>query len=203
MSDVKFPCIQGLNWGCVMRPTFNTIKKKAASGKMTRAALWPEAIWEFDLTYEFVFDDPDRIDEEISPYTDLDQIVWFFLDRNGGFDNFLYREPKFNCVEGLQLAVSDGTLTTVQAQREIAGHLETIQAVDGIPTITGAAGPIAVTGVSNTGLITLATPAPAGPVLGSFNYLFRVCFKDDLHEYETFYENLYQLKKVSLIGDPL
>src|SRR5947209_167191 len=178
MSDIIFPETPGLDWGCVLRPTLNTLKKRVASGKSTRAALWPAAVWEFDLKYEFIFDDPSRVDAETSPYTDLERLVGFFLDRVGGFDNFLYRHPRFNCVQGLQLATSDGTLTTLQAQFGIGGHLEEVQAVDGTPTIIGSDGAeIDVASVSNTGLITLATAAPAGPVMATFKYFFRVCFK--------------------------
>ena len=52
---------------------------------------------------------------------------------------------------------------------------------------------------ADTGIVTFATPPPAGQlVTADFTYRFRVRFADDTAEFENFMYQLWQLKQIKL-----
>jgi uncharacterized protein (TIGR02217 family) len=59
--------------------------------------------------------------------------------------------------------------------------------------------PVGYTVDSETGLVTFATPPPAGHAIAAdFTYRFRVRFAEESVEFENFMYQLWQLKQIKL-----
>ena len=89
MSNLLFPDLHGLAWSYTLTPMFSTEVQQATSGREVRAAFWSAPLWKMALTYEFLHDDAQHVDS--NGYTELQQLVGFFLARQGQFDSFFAR----------------------------------------------------------------------------------------------------------------
>ena len=81
MSNTPFPDLRGLAWDYILTPTFSTGVQQATSGREVRAAFWSAPLWKISLSYEFLHDDARHVDQ--NGYSDLQQIVGFYLARQG------------------------------------------------------------------------------------------------------------------------
>ncbi len=195
MSNALFPTLPGLSWNVVRRPVFSTIVQRAASGRETRAALFSFPIWEWDLSYDLLRDDASQ---------ELRTLLGFFLQRQGAFDSFLFRDPTDNAVVDQSIGLGNGTRRNFQLVRALGGSVEPMFDIDGVPAVK-AAGTPQVFGVQfslgATGEIVFTTPPPAGaPLHATFSYLFRVRFRDDLADFNQFAFRLWELQSLSLVG---
>ena len=131
MSNVQFPDLRGLAWEYTLSPTFSTGVQQATSGREVRAAYWSGPLWKLSLTYEFLHDDAQHVDA--NGYSQLQQLIGFFLARQGSFDSFLIdlaqltRKPLDSSVNGQPIGIGDGSTTSFQLVRNVAGYLEQVQ----------------------------------------------------------------------------
>lgn len=195
MSDAVFPSLPGLKWGRRKTPHFSTIVRRAVTGREVRAARMSYPLWDFVLGYEVL-----RAGAE----AELQTLVDFFCARKGSFDSFLYTDPSDCVVSGQQFGTGDGVTTQFQLVRSLAalGFLEPVMNLNGAPVIfkDGIEQTSGYT-VSATGMVTFSVaPAASAALTWSGGFYFRCRFLRDAADFDNFLEDLWENKKVELVG---
>jgi uncharacterized protein (TIGR02217 family) len=207
MSNAQFPDLRGLAWEYTLTPTFSTGVQQATSGREVRAAYWSSPLWKISLTYEFLRDDAQHVDA--NGYSQLQQLIGFFLARQGSFDSFLIdlaqltRKPLDSSVNGQPIGIGDGSTTSFQLVRNVGGYLEQVQNPAGQSATIYVAGVRKTPGTDYTianGIVSFAVaPATAAAVTADFQWLWRVRFAQDELEFGNFMYLLWECKKVELV----
>lgn len=203
MSNALYPTPIGLTWTIGRSPEFNTVVQRAASGFERRTALMAYPLYNLRLSYEFLRSD--------SINAELQLVQDFFLARNGKSDNFLLDDSYTpdDSVTDQQFGTGDGVTASFQLQRNLksGGFGEPVMNVnamtnvkDGGSVIPPGAGAGKYT-INGTGLITFGTVPTAGHLLTwSGTYYLRCRFDLDVIDFENFMYQLWDLKKVQLVG---
>jgi len=120
MSNAIFPVLPGITWDTVKTPIFNTVTKKAVSGRETRVAYMAAPMYSFKLNFEFLRDKM-SVQVPASPFDELKQLMGFFISRQGSFDSFCLRIQRT-----ISQHLSSSGQATAQQQRfslpEISGE---------------------------------------------------------------------------------
>jgi len=188
MSQAIFPNLPSLAWSSFKRPTFSTRISKRTSGREVRAANYAYPLYEFELTYEVL--------RAATAYQELQQLMGFFLQRQGQFDSFLYMDPTDNLVASQVIGVGDGITTQFPLIRDLGGWIEPIGQAANQPTVTVAGATVTNWGITLPNVLTFAAAPAAGAQIQVLNLEFYfVCrFLDDVHEYENWASTLWLLK---------
>jgi uncharacterized protein (TIGR02217 family) len=209
MSNALFPATRGLTWSVTRRPCFNTVQAKSASLKRAAAQLAQYPIWDVTLTYSYLKNNPQDIpDPSNNPFTDLDTVLGFFLQRGGSFDDFLLNlsdltaDERDSKASGEIIGIGDGVATQFQLVRNIGGFKDIVQNIAGVPEIQVNGNELVITtdfSVSATGMVTfVVAPAAAAVITANFLHLMRVHFVEDALDFENFMYQLYTLQQVEL-----
>jgi uncharacterized protein (TIGR02217 family) len=209
MSDYLFPKLPGLTWDIKMSPTWSTVVQRSKNRATTRLYNDPYPLWTYELSYEFVRDsklalpgDPRNLEN----YTELEQIVGFYNQRRGSFDDFLINPGELTAkpsaweVRGAQIGVGDGTTTIFYLERNYGGFMDEVQNPTG-PVYIAVNGVIQTSGwtLSSPGIITFATaPALNAKITWDGKFLYRVRFAEDDMSFDTMMHDLYELQSVKL-----
>lgn len=189
MSDAVFPELPGLTWDREKNPEFKTVIQTSASGCEKSAAMWVYPKWHFKLSYEFLRDDGTMQGE-------LQQLIGFFLARRGDFDTWLYRDPEECRAVNQVIALGDGVTKEFQLVRNFAGLIEPVFGIKVKPTIL-VAGAAAEFDFNTWGLITFTDPPPDhAQIVATFDYYYRVRFKNSMMELNQFVKSLWSAKTV-------
>jgi uncharacterized protein (TIGR02217 family) len=188
MSQAIFPALPSLAWSTFKRPTFSTRISKRNSGREVRAANYAYPLYEFELSYEVL-----RAD---TAYQELQQLMGFFLQRQGQFDTFLFKDPTDYLVASQVIGVGDGITTTFPLIRDLGGWVEPIGQPANQPAITVGGVAASSWSIMPPNLVTFAAPPPLGQQIAVSNLEFYfVCrFLDDVHEYENWSHDLWLMK---------
>ena len=207
MSNTLFPDLRGLAWEYTLTPTFSTGIQQAASGREVRAAFWSAPLWKISLTYEFLRDDSQHVDANV--YSELEQLIGFFLAQQGAFDSFLIdlaqltRKPLDSTISGQPIGTGDGATTSFQLARNIAGASEEVQDPAGQSAIVYVNGVRKTEGTDYTianGVVRFAAaPAAGATITADFQWLWRVRFAQDQIEFSNFMYLLWECRKVELV----
>jgi Conserved hypothetical protein 2217 (DUF2460) len=222
MSNLVYPVLPGLTWPVKKTPTFSTLVQRAPSGYETRIKQMNNPIWNWELEYAYIADDPQNIRAGFTD-TDLRTLMGFYMARGGTFDDFLYQDPGDNSELGAPLQLLEDANATWYSplQRSIGGTNGALEDITDLNT-TGAGGfnPIVYAngtpvGASFTGpglslpagtfqglYIIWGGTAPTPPITCDFTWYFRVRFeKDDDFDLEWFTAspNRYKMKSVKLM----
>ena len=190
-----FPALlaPGLGWSVHRRPTFDTIVATHQSGSEVRFALWSNALWEFELTFEGLAGD-------VASYPGLgvnsyQALMGMALTLGGTHDRFLYVDPDFNTLSNQQIGVGDGATTQFQLVRSVGGAVEPISWATGVSAVTvdGVAVPFSMPTPSIINILA-AAPGSGAVIAASFNYGFLCRLLDDTEDFEEVMTNLWQLK---------
>lgn len=117
--------LPGLSINVRKKPMFRTNVKEASAGNEVRIAQAQYPRWEFELEYEFLRDVP-----RATGYTSLHTIQGFFLQMQGSFGAFLYKDPDDYLVASGQCGVADGVTTGFSLMRSLGGFSEIVGQVD-------------------------------------------------------------------------
>ncbi|MBV8060003.1 MAG: DUF2460 domain-containing protein [Alphaproteobacteria bacterium] len=191
MSNAVFPTFKGLAYPVSRQPNFTTRIQKATSGLESRAALQAYPLYTITLTFEFL------------STADYASIANFFLSRQGAWDNFLFNDPTDNTATTQQFGIGNGTTTAFQLTRSWngTGFAEPVNNVNGTPTIYINGVSTSAYTINSYGLVTFTTaPANAAILTWSGAYYYRVRFGADMNDFNQFMSNLFELKKLQLIG---
>ena len=199
-----FPTLPGLGWSVTKMPRFAGRVQTAISGRELRVLDQPNPVWTWTLTYSLLRDrwDARGAAGPGAGHDELRTLAGFFLQQQGTFQPFLFDDPTDNAIAGQVIGTGDSGSTGFQLVRSMGGFAEPITAPNAVTAIRfngvrqDAAG---YTVDATTGLVTFATPPPAGQVItADFTYRFRVRFADDSAEFENFMYQLWQLKQIKL-----
>jgi uncharacterized protein (TIGR02217 family) len=227
MGNSILPTFTGVKFSVLRKPRAGaTLIQSASSGKETRVALWSAPINDFELSYEFLWQNqPYEAIGEV-PYTaavrsfgepiiadDWAGLEGFFKARQGAFDDFLFNDvyTPDDAVVNQQFAAGDGAAVAFQLTRMLGPYVEPLQNIAGVVTgapdtpptiyIDGAAQPSSAYSISSTGVVTFAAPPAAGAVLAwSGGFYWRVRFAQDVNDFELFMHNFFRLRRVELTG---
>lgn len=195
MSNAVYPTLAGLQFDATRSPEWGTVTKVSQSGREYRATRFSAPLWRYTLSYEFL--------RSASAFTELQQLVGFFNQRQGSWDSWLFLDPDDNAVTAQAFGVGDATTTKFQLCRNLGGLVEPIYDVVGSPSIY-------VNGVLQTvttnysigafGIVTFVT-APGNTFVVSWTgqYYWRCRFAQDTVEFNKFMNNLWEAKKVEFV----
>jgi uncharacterized protein (TIGR02217 family) len=208
MSNSQFPDLRGLAWEYTLAPMFSTGVQQATGGREVRTAFWSAPLWKISLTYSYLRDDGQHVNQ--NGYSELQQIVGFFLARQGQFDSFLVdlaqltRKPLDSTVSGQPIGIGDGSTVSFQLVRNIGGYLEQVQNPAGQSATVYVAGVKKAAGADYTmanGLVSFASPPVSGAAItADFQWLWRVRFAQDSQEFDNFMYLLWECKKLELLS---
>lgn len=110
MSNAVYPiAVRGLTYPILKSGYFNTIPSSAPSGVSVRVAQSNNPMWRWELTYDYLKNDPADIVAALTPYTDYDYLRGFVLSKLGSYDDFLFPDPVDYIVAAQSLPfLSDG-----------------------------------------------------------------------------------------------
>lgn len=211
--------LSGLAWNVMKSSEESTLVQRAANAAETRIAQWQNPIWHFELIYEVLFDNPNRLNPGNS-VTEYRLMQGFWLRQKGQFKSFLFDDPRDDSVGPALLAdltpnpaaqlpvVTDGAANYYSpVQRNFGGlFLEDITDLNGAITVYddgvlktqgtdySVIGPgVAFPGYSFMGLVIqwLSGYVPVGPVTAQFFFYFRVRFEMDKQDFEEFVNQLW------------
>lgn len=217
MSNLLFPKIRGLGWSVDIDGTLSTDIQTSLAGREVRTQNFVNPIWEFTLTYEYLFNDPKFRDENGN--TPLETLIGFFLSRGGQFDDFLLNVTDLtgrledSVYSGQPIGTGDGSNKSFQLVRNYGGFLEACQNPAGQVAAVAVAGRAPqVQGTDYTvaqGLVTfVSAPAIGAAITADFTFLHRVRFdigtsRNGTREgimFSNFMYQIYECKEIQLIS---
>lgn len=206
MSNAVFPAgLVGLKFDRPKRPTFDTQIFRAASGRELRISLMAYPLWEYDLKYEVLRDQP-NVAVPSSPNNELKTLLGFFLKRQAAGDSWLFDDSTDDAVTDETFGIGDGVATVYTLQRAYGGFAEPVHNVNVLTNVKKAgvtlANPADYT-IDAAGNVTFAVAPALGATLswtGSFYYRCR--FQEDGADFTQFMANLWDAKKISFVGSP-
>ena len=197
MSNAIIP-LTGLAYEIRKRPLFATLIQETVAGDPTRISLRPYPRWELEANFKFLRDDS---------YNELNPLLDFFLARRGAWDSFLLEDPKDNALDGQVIGVGDADQTVWQLVRSFipGGFLEPVKNLKIPPTPKVYLNDVEQeSGWSideDTGILTFVTPPGEGvEITMDCSFYWRVCFKEDLAEFEYFSFKLWHLNQITMVS---
>jgi uncharacterized protein (TIGR02217 family) len=190
MSNAVLPSFPGLSWGRRRAVRWSTTIKRAASGREYRVANWLHPLYEYQLDYELLRQQPNA--------AEVEQLLGFINLRRGSWDSWLYRDPHDHTADAQVFGVGDGSRTQWQLVRSFGGHAEPVLGITQTPQVT--VGDFAVTAftVSTKGLVTFATPPAAGQTLSwTGTFFWRCRFLKDGYDFSEFLSRWHELRGLS------
>jgi len=192
--------LPGLAFTVKKQPKFSTVKQVATSGVSVRRAQMQYPIWEFELTYEF-------LEDRTGATSSLKTMMGFFLQRLGGFDTFLYKDPDDYLVTAGPQATTDGVTTQFAFKRTLGGFSEKVGQVDNVAAIhlylDGVLVSPSLYTVTMPNLVVFTTAPAAGKALtADFQFYFACIFQEDQLSFEKFMDKLWQLQTVTFESVP-
>ena len=214
---LTYPELPGLGYNIVKRPIMSTLgpEDPSPSGDEVLVRQFQNPLWEFELIYEWLYDDATETWGTLTALPDhqYQSLLGFFLQVSGA--RFLLKDPTDNQVTdgGLDVTTVAGTKYS-QIVRNMGGFKESILAVNGNPVIkvagvTKVAGTDytwnpALIGFTGPGVswdgqyITWITDPGASPVTATFPFYFVCRFKQDSTDFEKFAQSLWLNQKIEI-----
>lgn len=189
MSNAVYPVLPGLSWPVGRAIVTSTRRRKTASGRLFTSTHWTYPILRYRLAYEFLRRQP--------TITEYEQLAAFFVQMMGGFDTFLYSDPKDNAVAAQLIGTGDGTRTDFALLYPLGAASIPIGAVNGAITVS-------VNG-TNTSAYTLlderlvrfsVAPTLGNPIRWTGSHYMRCAFTDDELDFEEFMDGLHSVDGV-------
>lgn len=190
MSNSILPMFPGLSWGVQKRPIWSTNVADAISGRQysLRRRLYP--VWQFRLPYEVL-----RANASL---TELQQLVGFYNQRNGRYDDFLYLDPRENTATTQPIGTGDGVTTAWELLRSLGSFSEPVGGVASGSLQVYLNGVLKTLGTDYTlssdwRVITFTAPPGAGVLItwtGTFYYRCR--FVNDYMAFDEFLQHKWK-----------
>lgn len=191
-----FPTLSAPNaafgWPVRKTPQYRTIVQTPVSGRgelRLAQARYPRWLFELDVAY--------LTGDFSTGSSAFAALIDFYMAAQGMASDFLFTDPNDNAVAGQNFGIGDGTTTTFQLTRSIAGAgVDIVQNVKGTPTIEVAGTPTTPASIGSTGIVSFSEPPASGAALTwTGNFYFRCRFDDDSQS--SLQEDLYQLWSLS------
>ncbi len=196
MSNAVFPTLTGMTYDTVKTPIYNTVTKKAVSGREVRIAYMATPMYKWKLNFEYLRDQM-GVQVPVSPFNDMKSLMGFYLDRQGCYDSFLFNDVTDNIVTAQQFGTGTGSKTSFQLSRDMGGGTTTLEPVmnfNGTPSVY-VNGTLTTPGsISSSGVVTFSSAPASGAILTwTGNYYFRCRFDTDNVDFTQFLQNFWSL----------
>ncbi len=198
LADALYPSLQGITFDIIRTPVWNTGRKQAVSGKLSRIAYQAHPLIHFELSYNI-------LDDSIAT-SDLKALAGLLNAMFGRGDTFLFTDPDFNTVTQQSFATSNGStitpyqITAVYGNSGQPSYTEIIQNFNGIPQLydNGSLISPATYTLSPTGLVQFSiSPPSVGHTLSwSGQFYYRCRFDEDAFDWT---KRMYQIWAVSRV----
>ncbi|HUO12650.1 MAG TPA: DUF2460 domain-containing protein [Caulobacteraceae bacterium] len=126
VATLVFPALRGAAYPVAKIAEFNTGVREVVSGRETATAFRAYPRWTFELGFDYL---PDRTPGS-SGYTDYRTLQGFFLQLQGRFGAFLFRDVDDYHVVGGAIATADGVTLQWPFVRNFAGFVEPVGQID-------------------------------------------------------------------------
>lgn len=189
MNIPIFPELPTMAWNSKKKQCWNTVVKKSGTGRRKTLSRWAYPEWEIQSAYTCLDTDAIR------------KAAGFFGMVRGSFQEFLWKDPDDYREENVTLGQGDGSKCDFQLIKNIGGlYIEPVtDIVAGSMSVTVDGLAVAAT-VGDSGLITLATaPASGMPVTATYEYYWRVAFKEDELDWDNFWYGYYKLNTITVV----
>ncbi|QAY96712.1 hypothetical protein CWB41_14030 [Methylovirgula ligni] len=189
----SFPALPGQTWSVHKRPTFSTRVAAHVSGREVRAALYAQALYEFELTYSGL--DSAGADNGLQANS-LQALMGLYLAVQGQFGTFIYTDPTDNSVESQPVGQGDGSTTDFTLVRTLGGTSEIISwcgAISAVFLNGVSVSPSAYSLVAPNTLSFTSPPTTGQLIEASFTYGFICRFIDDQEDFENFMSGLWSV----------
>jgi hypothetical protein len=137
VATLVFPALRGQTYPVKKTAEFNTGVRRVTSGRRTATAFRQFPIWRFEVVFDYL---PDR-NPGSAGYTDYRTLQSFFLQMQGQFGLFLFRDSDDNHVVGGTIATADGVTLQWPFVRSLNGAV-----------------------FSETGVLSAGQPEPVGQI---------------------------------------
>jgi hypothetical protein len=219
MPLLVYPDLPGLAYDLIKRPITSTLgpDDPSVSGDEVLLQQFQNPLWEFELIYEWLYDDATETWGTLTALPDhqYQTLLGFFLQNAGRGKRFLFPDPTDNQVTQGSLSVTTvGGTKYSQIVRNLGGFNESILQVNGAPQIyvggvlktagTDYTWNPALIGFTAPGVswdgqyITWITNPGAAPVTATFAFYFVCRFKNDSTDFEKFAKSLWLNQKVEI-----
>jgi len=189
MSYPIFPNLPSMAWNSKKIQRWNTIVKKAGSGKRKTMTNWAYPEWEIQCSYTCLNDD------------EIEQVAGFLATVRGQLLPFLWLDPEDYHETKVRIGTGNGTQTEFQLLRNFANmYVEPVR--DIVPgTLTVYVDDVVTpVDLGTDGRITFAAAPKSGAIItATFKYYWRVAFKDDDLDWDNFWYGYYKLNTFSVV----
>ena len=184
MSDAVFPDLNGLALGIKKKPEFVTLQQTSTLGVDKTLSLRPYPRWTFTLAYDYLIDKSLATD-------DIQQIIGFYLNRYGKYDDWLYQDLYDNTCSKQIFGEGDGSTTVFQLCRSYGAFIEPVIGLAEKPTIY--IGDTETTDFTWTtkGKITFTSAPDDSKLYWSGGFYYRCRFTEDETEFEELVNNIW------------
>lgn len=193
-SGLTFPVLPGLNWSVVKTPIWKTKIQTAVSDRELRASYFTYPRWKFSLSFEVL--------RAAAAYSELQNLMAFFIKVRGSFDDFYYTDPFDYAAVDTQFGTGDGTTTVFPLTRPIYGFPDPVLA-NGTPIIKSdgvVVTPTITNGIAYSTVTFGSAPANGKVLTWTGSHYFRCRFLKDEADFENFMLDLWTLKKLEFIS---
>jgi uncharacterized protein (TIGR02217 family) len=211
VSTAVFPsasAIPGVTFNVKRTPTFQNRTVIAISGRETRIAEWSLPRYSYELVFEFLRTE--------AVFQELQQLAAFYLNRQGGFDSFLFDDVDDDSATAQLIGTGDGSTVQFQLSRAYgkpgqplwvdpiyAPIAVTALTVAGVTKVQGTDYGVGTwqNGVTPPGTVNFLTGAPAvgAPILATFTYYWPCRFAGDTLDFTKFMKTLWLAQKVGFM----
>ena len=185
--------LPGLSVEVMKKPMFLGNEYQSANGMEIRVSYseWPR--WEFELSYEF-------LEDKSGAQSSLKSIIGFFVDVQGSFLPWLFKDPDDYLVTAGVLGEADGVSDTFYFRRYLGRRGEPVGMVDTDNNVTlfldgVLIDPSDYTVIKNKAVFD--TPPSSGVITGDFQFFFVCRFLENEMEFEKFADSWWNLQTCS------
>lgn len=187
MSLPVFPTLTTMEWNSVKKQRWNTKVQTSGSGIRKTMAAWAYPQWEIKAAYRAL---------STAEYKTL---AGFCAQVKGSFAPFLWLDPEDYQETGVRIGIGSGASKSFQLLRNFDNRF-----VEPVRDIVAGTLHVYEAGVEKTvtlgsdGIVTFS-PANGAIITATFQYYWRVAFKDDDLDWEYFWYSLYRLKTLEMV----
>jgi uncharacterized protein (TIGR02217 family) len=187
MSLPIFPDLPSMAWNSKKYQRWDTVVKKSGTRKRKTLSRWAYPEWEIQCSYTSL------------NQSEIEKAAGFFGMVRGQAQEFLWKDPEDYRQVNVQIGVGSGVATEFQLLKNLGGYyVEPVRdIIDGTLAVFADGEIIPVT-LGIDGLIT-STPPATSVVTATFDYYWRVAFKDDDLDWDNFWYNYYKLNAIAVV----